>query len=124
MSPWLVQATIAVEDQRFFKHPGVDPVAVLRAALQNVKAGRVLSGASTLDMQVCRMMEGRDRTLASKLIESFRALQLNQLKSKKEILTLYLNVAPYGGNLLGVEAAAPGRIPGTDNLDQGRGVAG
>ena len=106
MSPWLIDATIAVEDQRFFRHSGVDPLAVLRAVKQNVRARRVLSGASTLDMQVCRMMEGRDRTLTSKLIESFRALQLNRLKSKQEILTLYLNVAPYGSNIRGVEAAA------------------
>ncbi len=106
MSPWLVQATIAVEDKRFFDHLGVDTLAVLRAVKQNVLSRKVISGASTVDMQVCRMMDGRDRTLKSKLIESFRALQLNQLKSKKEILTLYLNVAPYGGNLHGVEAAA------------------
>ncbi|MCP4451051.1 MAG: transglycosylase domain-containing protein, partial [Planctomycetes bacterium] len=106
MSPWLIDATIAVEDKRFFRHSGVDSLAVLRAVKQNVRARRVLSGASTLDMQVCRMMEGRDRTLTSKLIESFRALQLNQLKSKQEILALYLNVAPYGGNIRGVEAAA------------------
>ncbi|MCF7974741.1 MAG: penicillin-binding protein 1C [Phycisphaerae bacterium] len=106
MSPWVIQATIAVEDKRFFKHTGVDPWAVLRAVKQNILARRVLSGASTLDMQVCRMMEGRDRTLTSKAIESFRALQLNRLKSKHEILALYLNVAPYGGNVRGVEAAA------------------
>jgi penicillin-binding protein 1C len=106
ISPWLIQATIAVEDKRFFKHAGVDPLAVLRAVIQNVQARRVISGASTLDMQICRMMDGRDRTLKSKGIESFRALQLNQLKSKQEILALYLNVAPYGGNIRGVEAAA------------------
>ncbi len=106
MSPWLIEATIAVEDQRFFDHSGVDSIAILRAVSQNVQARRVVSGASTLDMQVCRMMEDRDRTLTSKLIESFRALQLNGLRSKQEILAHYLNVAPYGGNLHGVEAAA------------------
>jgi penicillin-binding protein 1C len=106
MSPWLIHATIAVEDKRFFRHSGVDSLAVLRAVHQNVRARRILSGASTLDMQVCRMMDGRGRTLKSKAIESFRALQLNRLKSKHDILALYLNVAPYGGNIRGVEAAA------------------
>jgi penicillin-binding protein 1C len=106
ISPWLLQATIATEDKRFYRHRGVDPLAVFRATLQNLQAGRILSGASTLDMQVCRMMDGRDRTLAAKLIESFRALQLNRIKSKSEILAHYLNIAPYGGNLRGVEAAA------------------
>lgn len=106
MSPWLVQATIAVEDERFYSHPGVDPLAVVRAAVQNIAAARIVSGASTLNMQLCRMMDNRPRSLKAKIIESFRALQLNQLKSKDDILELYLNVAPYGGNLRGVEAAS------------------
>lgn len=106
MSPWLIQATIAVEDERFYRHPGVDPWAVLRALGQNITAGRIVSGASTLDMQLCRMMDDRPRTLAAKAVESFRALQLNRLMSKKQILELYLNVAPYGGNLRGVQAAS------------------
>lgn len=106
MSPWLIQATIAVEDERFYRHHGVDPLAVLRAAGQNIVSRRIVSGASTLDMQLCRMMDDRPRTFVAKAIESFRALQLNRLKSKDEILELYLNVAPYGGNLRGVEAAS------------------
>ena len=106
ISPWLIQATIAVEDQRFYHHPGLDPAAVARAIGQNVSAGRIVSGASTLNMQICRMMDNRPRTLWAKAVESLRALQLDQLKTKDQILTLYLNVAPYGGNLRGVEAAS------------------
>ena len=106
ISPWLVKATIAVEDERFYWHPGVDPLAAARALVQNVAARRVVSGASTLDMQICRMMDDRPRNLRAKVIESFRALQLNRLKSKDEILELYLNTAPYGGNIRGVEMAS------------------
>jgi len=106
MSPWLKQATIAVEDERFYRHIGIDPLAVVRAAGQNIAAGRIVSGASTLNMQLCRMMDDRRRSLTAKIIESFRALQLNRLMNKDEILELYLNTAPYGGNLRGVEAAS------------------
>jgi len=106
VSPWLVMATIAVEDSRFNAHPGVDALAVARAAVQNVHAWRIVSGASTLDMQLCRMMDDRPRTFPAKAIESFRALQLDRLLSKDEILAHYLNVAPYGGNVRGVEAAS------------------
>lgn len=106
VSPWLIKATVAVEDSRFYDHPGVDALAVARAALQNILSLRIVSGASTLDMQVCRMMENRPRTLRAKAIESFRALQLDRLRSKDEILAHYLNAAPYGGNLRGVEAAS------------------
>lgn len=106
MSPWLVQATIAVEDERFRSHCGVDPIAVGRAVLQNVAAGGVVSGASTLTMQICRMLDDRPRTLSAKLVETFRAVQLERLYTKDAILERYLNLAPYGGNLRGVEAAA------------------
>jgi penicillin-binding protein 1C len=106
VSPWLVQATIAAEDQRYYDHCGVDILAIGRAAVQNVRRGRVVSGASTIPMQVCRMMDERPRTVAAKAIESFRALQLNHLKSKQEVLEVYLNTAPYGGNIRGVEAAS------------------
>jgi penicillin-binding protein 1C len=106
VSPWLIQATVAVEDERFHRHPGVDLAAVARAVGQNVSAGRIVSGASTLDMQVCRMMDNRPRTCGAKIVEAFRSLQLNRLLSKEEILEAYLNVAPYGGNLRGVEAAS------------------
>ncbi len=106
ISNWLKLATVAVEDERFYNHCGVDPLAVLRAAVQNITSGRIVSGASTLNMQLCRMMDDRPRTLKAKIIESFRALQLNKLMSKDEILEYYFNAAPYGGNIRGVEAAS------------------
>lgn len=106
ISPWLIEATIAVEDERFRSHVGVDPIAVMRAAGQNLGSGRVVSGASTLSMQVCRMMSDQPRTWRAKIVESFRALQLEQRLSKNEILEIYLNIAPYGGNIRGVEAAS------------------
>ena len=106
MSPWLIQATIAVEDERFRSHVGIDPIAVLRAVGQNLGSGRAVSGASTLSMQVCRMMNDQPRTWRAKIIESFRALQLERELSKETILETYLNIAPYGGNIRGVEAAS------------------
>ncbi len=106
MSPWLTKATIAVEDSRFYRHRGVDGIAVMRAMGQNLSSGRVVSGASTLTMQICRMIDDRPRTLWAKAVESFRALQLERLMTKDEILELYLNIAPYGGNVRGVEAAS------------------
>ena len=102
----LRRAIIASEDRRFFLHPGVDPLAVLRAALQNLRAGRVISGASTLTMQIARMADPAPRTLPSKVREAFRALQLERRFSKRELLEIYLNLAPYGGNLEGVGAAS------------------
>ena len=106
VSPWLIQATIAVEDERFLSHAGVDPIAVLRASGQNLTSGRIVSGASTLTMQVCRMLDDQPRTLGAKATEALRAMQLEELRTKDEILELYLNMAPYGGNLRGVEAAS------------------
>jgi penicillin-binding protein 1C len=107
ISPWLIESTIAVEDRRFRKHHGVDPLAILRAAAQNLGGGQVVSGASTLSMQVVKMVSApAERTLTTKLTEAFRALQLERLRSKDEILELYLNLAPYGGNHRGVESGA------------------
>jgi len=106
MSPWLIDATIAVEDERFRSHAGVDPLSVARAVGQNLRARRVVSGASTLTMQICRMLDDRPRSLGAKVVESFRALQLERCYDKDRILETYLNMAPYGGNRTGVEAAA------------------
>lgn len=111
MGEWLPAATIAVEDERFRAHPGVDPLAITRAVGQNLAQRRVVSGASTLTMQLCRMMydrgrPDRPRSFVNKAVEAFRALQLEAHATKDEILEHYLNVAPYGGNLRGVEAAA------------------
>ncbi len=102
----LPAAVVAIEDRRFWRHPGVDPLAVARAAWQNLRARRVVSGASTLPMQLARMAEPAPRTLGAKLGEAVRALQLELRFSKRELLELYLNLAPYGGNVEGVGAAS------------------
>lgn len=97
---------IAIEDERFWRHDGVDPAAVVRAAGSALLRGRIVSGASTLTMQTARLLEPRPRTLGAKLIEMVRAVQLEGRYSKREILALYLTLAPYGGNLEGVRAAS------------------
>ena len=97
---------VAIEDARFWRHPGVDPVAVIRAAGSAMVRGQVTSGASTLTMQTARLLEPRPRTLGAKLIEMVRALQIEARYSKRDILALYLTLAPYGGNLEGVRAAS------------------
>lgn len=106
VDPRFVEALVAVEDERFWFHPGVDPIAVVRAAGSFVRAGEVTSGASTLTMQLARLLEPRPRTLGSKLIEMIRALQIERRLTKREILEAYLTLAPYGGNLEGVRAAS------------------
>jgi penicillin-binding protein 1C len=104
--PELIRALIASEDRHFFRHPGVDPIAMLRATWSNLRARRVVSGASTIPMQIARMTEPRRRSLGAKLIESFRALQLTAHYSKGELLEIYINLAPYGSNIEGVGAAS------------------
>ena len=106
MSPELMEAIVASEDRWFRYHPGVNPVSVLRATFSNLRAGRVVSGASTIPMQIARLMQRRPRTLRSKLIEAFRALQMCRLLEKDELLEIYLNLAPYGDNIEGVRAAS------------------
>ncbi len=107
VSPRYLEALIALEDRRFFLHPGIDPLAVLRALWQNLRAGRVVSGASTLTMQTARLIEPDSRRgLGGKLRQSLHALQLEWRLDKREILELYLALAPFGGNLAGVRAAS------------------
>ncbi|HYH17476.1 MAG TPA: penicillin-binding protein 1C [Azospirillum sp.] len=106
VAPVFTELLLAYEDRRFYQHPGVDPLAVLRAAGQNLVGGRVVSGASTITMQVARLLEPRPRTLAAKLVEMARAVQLEWRYSKAEILGMYLTLAPYGGNVEGIRAAA------------------
>jgi penicillin-binding protein 1C len=106
LDPAYVQALLTLEDERFFLHPGVDPVAVGRAALTNVSRGRRVSGASTLTMQLVRVLEPRPRTWGAKVLESLRALQLELRLSKEEILAAYLQFVPYGRNVEGIEAAS------------------
>jgi penicillin-binding protein 1C len=97
---------LAWEDRRFAGHPGVDPLAVLRALWQDAAAGRVVSGASTLTMQTARLLEPRPRRLGAKLLEMARALQLERRLGKDGVLAAYLTLAPFGGNIEGVRAAA------------------
>ena len=106
ISPLLRKTIIAKEDKYFFYHPGVNPIAVLRAAFKNILRMKRISGASTITMQVARALEPRKRNISSKLIEMFRAFQLEWKYSKDEILQMYLNLVPYGGNLEGVKAAS------------------
>ncbi len=100
------QAIILFEDEYFYYHPGFNPISLLRATWQNISAGQVKSGGSTLSMQTIRMAFGRDRTLWNKLIETIQATRLECRYSKKEILALYAAHAPFGGNVVGIEAAA------------------
>ena len=106
MGRWLPVIVVSVEDRRFWGHPGVDPLALARAVAQNVGAGKVVSGASTITSQLIRISLPKERTLGAKLVEFLQAVKLDFLLSKKEILELYLNRAPMGGNIRGVEAAA------------------
>jgi penicillin-binding protein 1C len=106
ISPLLRKTIVAKEDKYFYSHPGVNFLAVGRAALMNVLHMRRTSGASTITMQVAKALEPRKRTMIAKLVEMFRAFQLEWKYSKEEILQMYLNLAPYGGNIEGVKAAA------------------
>ncbi|MCV3735949.1 penicillin-binding protein 1C [Rhizobium sp. TRM96647] len=107
VDPQFVRMLLAYEDQRFHAHRGIDPLALLRAAGQFVGNGRIVSGASTLSMQVARLIEPRDgRSLLAKARQMARAIQLERRLTKTEILELYLTHAPYGGNLEGVRAAS------------------
>jgi penicillin-binding protein 1C len=105
--PRFAEAAMAFEDGRFRWHPGVDPIAVVRAAVKNLKAGEVVSGASTLTMQVVRLSRpGRPRNLAAKISEALLAVRLEMSLGKEEILALYASHAPFGGNVVGLSAAA------------------
>jgi penicillin-binding protein 1C len=107
VDPQFLRMLVAYEDRRFHDHAGIDPYAIGRAAWQFVTHGRIVSGASTLSMQVARLIEPREsRSLIAKLKQMARAVQIERRLSKAEILDLYLTRAPYGGNLEGVRAAS------------------
>lgn len=106
VAPAYLQALLSYEDRWFYQHPGVNPLALGRAAWQNLSGGRVVSGGSTLSMQVARLLDPHARSLSGKLKQLWRTLQLEWHLSKTEILTLYLNRAPFGGTLQGVAAAS------------------
>lgn len=94
------------EDRYFYEHVGINPFSLLRAAWQNINNDRIISGGSTISMQVARLLYPHERTLSGKLKQIFRTLQLELHYSKKEILTLYINHAPYGGTIEGIGAAS------------------
>lgn len=107
IAPRLKEATVAIEDRRFYDHSGVDARGIVRAALRNVAAGRVVQGGSTLTQQlISQIYITKERTLDRKLREALLAMQLEQRFTKDEILTAYLNTVFYGNNAYGVEAAA------------------
>ena len=106
VDPTFLAALVALEDKRFYSHTGVDPIAIVRAAWSDLVAMRRVSGGSTISMQLARLYEPRPRTIRSKLIEMFRALQLDARMSKREILEQYLSRTPYGRNLEGIESAS------------------
>jgi penicillin-binding protein 1C len=106
VSPWLRKALLAAEDARFYDHSGVDARAVGRAVRDNLSAGRVVSGASTITMQVVRLLWPGERSLRKKASEAVWALRLERAMTKDQILEQYINRAPFGNQLYGVEAAA------------------
>ncbi len=106
VSPLYLQALINYEDRYFYQHFGVNPLAMVRALGQWIKNGKIISGASTLSMQVARILKPHKKSFSGKLVQMFMALQLEWHYSKQEILTYYINYAPFGGTIQGVEAAS------------------
>lgn len=106
VSEHYLQALLTYEDRWFYQHPGVNPLALVRATGQLVRHGHIISGGSTLTMQVARLRYPRQRGLWGKLLQMVRALQIDWHFSKRQILTYYLNHAPFGGPIEGVETAS------------------
>ncbi len=106
VNPWLVLSVLAAEDKRFFEHGGVDLKASARALWQNINAGRVVSGASTITQQLANAISPKERNLKGKIKEAYSAAMLEREMSKEEILQAYLNTVNLGGNIYGVGAAA------------------
>lgn len=106
VSPLYIEALLNYEDRWFWYHPGVNPLSLVRAAIQNLYHGRVVSGGSTLSMQVARLLHPHHRSLLGKAQQLLRTLQLEWQLDKTEILNLYLNIAPFGGTIEGVQAAS------------------
>jgi penicillin-binding protein 1C len=104
--PLVAAAFVAAEDRRFWRHPGVDPLAILRAAATNLTRGRIVSGASTITQQLARLTYPGPRSYYRKLVEMLRSLRLELILGKEEILRRYLDRVPVGSNLMGVEAGA------------------
>ena len=105
IDPLYIKSLLYFEDRRFWTHWGVDPLAMIRAVGQLIRYGHIVSGGSTITMQVARLLHPRARTISSKLTEIIVALQLEMHYTKDEILEIYLTLAPYGGNTEGIVAA-------------------
>ncbi|MCG7532436.1 penicillin-binding protein 1C [Psychrobium sp. MM17-31] len=106
VSPHYLQALFTYEDRHFYQHPGVNPLAMIRAVGQAIYHGKAISGGSTITMQVARLLHPNKRSINGKLYQMLRALQLEWHFSKAQILEIYLNIAPFGGPIEGVQAAS------------------
>ncbi|MCG9126198.1 penicillin-binding protein 1C [Candidatus Poribacteria bacterium] len=106
VSPQFQTAMLTYEDKWFYHHRGINPVSLFGAFYDNIKTGKVVRGGSTITMQLARLMEPKERTIPNKIIEMFRAVQLELTYKKSEILTYYFNMLPYGGNIVGSAAAS------------------
>ncbi len=106
VSPLYIQALINYEDRWYWSHPGINPLAIIRALIQNINNNRIISGGSTLTMQVARLLSPHSKSIAGKLKQMAIALQLEWHYSKQEILNYYLNHAPFGGTIEGIQAAS------------------
>lgn len=106
LSPLYIEALLTYEDRWFYYHPGVNIFSMIRATFQNIKAKKIVSGGSTLTMQTARLLHPHPRTILGKCYQMLRAFQLERHLSKNEILTLYLNLAPFGSNIEGVQTAS------------------
>jgi penicillin-binding protein 1C len=108
--PGVLRIFIRAEDRRFYLHPGIDPAAVAAAALRNLRAGRTVSGASTVTMQLARLIRPHGQGLRGKFLEAFDALRLEARLSKKQILELWINGIPFGSNIEGLPAVSRARF--------------
>ena len=106
VSPYYLQALFTYEDRHFYNHPGVNPFAMIRAVGQAIYHGKAVSGGSTITMQVARLLHPNKRTIVGKVTQMLRALQLEWHFSKTQILEMYLNIAPFGGPIEGIQAAS------------------
>lgn len=107
ISPWMGKATVAIEDRRFWSHGGIDPVGIVRAALADVQAGKIVEGGSTITQELVKNLYlSREQTLKRKLTEACLAIKLARVWSKQRILTTYMNQVYYGNHAYGIEAAA------------------
>ena len=106
ISPRMRKAVLTLEDDWFYYHPGFNPVSLVDAVIANLRAGEIKRGGSTITMQIARMMEPKERTIPNKIIELFRAVQLELHYSKNDLFEIYFNLVPYGGNIEGIGAAS------------------